>query len=117
MPLLFLIFLAVMLFFIIKFIAVVPAIVTAIVAIVVGGTTVTVLACVWLGTSYYLKRSGYHPHNAQQTYRHVASDLNQITADLTEVRLQLDDVVPYLRDMEFLKYARQNRKAGKKSHK
>jgi len=110
MPLLLLIFLGLMLFFIIKFITVV----TAIVAIVVGGTTVTVLACVWIGTSYSLKKSGYHPRNAQQTYHRVESDLNQIAEDLTEIRLQLDDVAPYLRDMEFLKYARQNRKARKK---
>lgn len=110
MPLLLLIFLGLMLFFIIKFITVV----TAIVAIVVGGTTVTVLACVWLGTSYYLKKSGYHPGKSQQTYHQVESDLNQVAEDLTEIRLQLDDVAPYLRDMEFLRYARQNRKGKKK---
>ena len=107
--LLLLIFLGLVFFFIIKF----AAAVIAIVAVVIGTTTLTILACVWVSTSYYLKKSGYEPKAAQQTYHQVDSDLNQIVRDLQEIRLQLDNVTPYLRDMEFLRYARQNRESKK----
>ena len=107
--LLLLIFLALVFSLIVKF----TTAVTAIMAIIIGTTTVTVLACVWLGTSYYLKKSGYAEDTAQQAYRQVDSDLKQIVGDLQEIRLQLDNVAPYLREMEFLKYARQNRESKK----
>ena len=107
--LLLLIFLALVFSLIVKF----TTAVTAIIAIIIGTTTVTVLACVWLGTSYYLKKSGYAEDTAQQVYRQVDSDLKQIVGDLQEIRLQLDNVAPYLREMEFLKYARQNRESKK----
>lgn len=107
--LLLLIVLTLVFFFIVKF----TTAVTSIMAIIIGTTTVTVLACVWLGTSYYLKKSGYVEDTTQQAYRQVDSDLKQIVGDLQEIRLQLDDVTPYLRDMEFLKYARQNRESKK----
>ena len=62
---------------------------------------------------YRLKKLGYYPRKSTQGYLQVESDLKQISEDLAEIRLQLDDVAPYLRDMEFLKYARQNRKLEK----
>lgn len=108
--LLLLIFLALAFFLIVKF---TTAIIVSVVAIVIGTTTVTIIAYVWLGTSYYLKKLGYAEDTAQQTYHQVDSDLNQIVRDLQEIRLQLDDVAPYLRDMEFLRYARQNRESEK----
>ena len=108
--LLLLIFLTLVFFLIVKF---TTAIIVSIVAIVIGTTTVTIIACVWLGTSYYLKKLGYTDDTAQQSYRQVDSDLNQIVRDLQEIRLQLDNVAPYLRDMEFLRYARQNRESKK----
>ena len=108
--LLLLIFLALVFFLIVKF---TTAIIVSVVAIVIGTTTVTIIACVWLGTSYYLKKLGYTEDTAQQTYHQVDSDLNQIVRDLQEIRLQLDNVAPYLRDMEFLRYARQNRESKK----
>lgn len=107
MPLLLLLLIGVGLFFIVKYIAVIA---TA-TAIIISGITVITLASVWMGTSYSLQKLGYHPRNAKQAYRQVESDLNQIAADLTEIRLQLDDIAPYMRDMEFLRYAHQNRKA------
>ena len=107
MPLLILLLIGVGFFLIVKYIAVI----TTVAAIIISGITVVALVSTWFGTSYCLKKSGYHPRNAKQAYRQVESDLNQIAGDLTEVRLQLDDVVPYLRDMEFLRYARENRKA------
>ncbi len=106
MPLLLLLLIGVAIFLVIKYIAVI----TAVTAIVVSGITVIALVSTWLGTSVALQKSGYHPRNAKQAYHQVESDLNQIVGDLTEIRLQLDDVAPYLRDMEFLRYARQNRK-------
>ena len=42
----------------------------------------------------------------------VDSDLKQIVGDLQEMRFELEEVEPYLRDVEFLKYARQNRKTA-----
>ena len=105
--LLLLIFLGLVFFFVIKF----TAAVTAIVAIVAGTTTITTLVCVWLGTSYYLRSSGYKPNKAQQTYRQMDSDLNQMVGDLREIRFELEEAEPYLRDVEFLRYARQNRPA------
>ena len=107
--LLLLIFVGLVFFFVIKF----TAAVTAIVAVVMGTTTVTILACVWVSTSYYLKKSGYKPKTAQQTYRQVDSDLKQVVADLQEIHSQLEEAEPHLRNMEFLKYTRQNRKAAK----
>lgn len=107
MSLLLLLLIGLALFFIIKYIAVI----TTVAAIIVSGITVIALISTWLGTSYCLRKSGYYPRNAKQAYHQVESDLNQIAEDLTEMRLQLDGVAPYLRDMEFLRYARQNRKA------
>ena len=52
--LLLLIFIGLVFFFVIKF----TIALTAVVAIIVGTTTITTLACVWLGTSYYLRASG-----------------------------------------------------------
>lgn len=101
-----LIFLILVFFFIFKF----TAAIVAIVAIVMGTTTITVLACVWLGTSYYLRTSGYDPNGAEQTYRRVDSDLKQMIGDLQEMRFELEEAEPYLRNVEFLRYARQNRK-------
>ena len=107
MPLLLLLLMGIALFFIIKYIAVI----TTVAAIMISGITVIALISTWLGTSYCLQKSGYHPRNAKQVYHQVESDLNQIAGDLTEMRLQLDGIAPYLRDMEFLRYARQNRQA------
>lgn len=107
MPLLLLLLIGVGLFFIIKYIAVIATVT----AIVISGITVITLASVWMGTSYCLQKSDYRPRNAKQAYQQVETGLNQITGDLAEIRLQLDDVAPYLRDMEFLRYARQNRKS------
>ena len=106
MSALLLIFLLLVFFFIFKF----TAALTAIMAIVIGTTTITILACVWLGTSYYLRTSGYDPNSAEQAYRRVDSDLKQIAGDLQEMRFELEEVEPYLRNVEFLRYARQNRK-------
>ena len=106
--LLLLIFLGLVFFFIIKF----TVAVTAVVAIVIGTTTITILACVWLGTSYYLRSLGYRPNSAQQTYRQVNSDLQQIVGDLREIRFELEEVEPYLQDVEFLRYARQKGKVN-----
>ncbi len=109
MPLLLLILIGVALFFVIKYIA----LITTVVAIIISGITVIALVSTWLGTSYCLQKSGYYPRKAQQTYHQVESGLEQITAGLTEIRLQLDDIAPYLRDMEFIRYARQNRELDK----
>ena len=109
--LLLLIFIGLLFFFIIKF----TAAVTAIVAVVMGTTTVTILACVWVSTSYYLKKSGYSPKTAQETYRQVDSDLKQMVGNLQEIHSQLEEAEPHLRNMEFLKYARQNRNGENKS--
>ena len=109
MSVLLLIFIGLVFFFIIKF----TAAATAIIAVIVGTTTVTILACVWVSTAYYLKKSGYKPKTAQQTYRQVDSDLEQIVEDLQDLHSQLEEAEPHLRNMEFLKYTRQNRKVEK----
>ncbi len=111
MSVLLLIFIGLVFFFVIKF----TAAVTAIVAVVMGTTTVTILACVWVATAYYLKKSGYAPKTAQETYRQVDSDLEQIVGDLQEIHSQLEEAEPHLRNMEFLKYTRQNRNGENKS--
>ncbi len=109
--LLLLIFLGLMLFFIVEFVAVI----TAVVAIVAGGTMLIVLVSVWLCTSYFLRKSGYEPGGARNAYRQVESDLDGVIADLQEVRFELDEVAPLLQDLEFIRYARQDRRTGKKS--
>lgn len=105
--LLLLIFIGLVFFFVIKF----TIALTAVVAIIVGTTTITTLVCVWLGTSYYLRASGYKSDKAEKTYYQVDSDLKQIVGDLQEIRFELEEAEPYLRDVEFLRYARQNSKA------
>ena len=84
------------------------AILTLIVAVSV---TFTILIAVKLITTQLLKKRGYRPNMSQVAYQQVQTDLNQVAADLTDIRLQLDDVEPSLRQMEFLKYARQDDKA------
>ena len=108
MPLLLLLLIGGGLLLIIKY----TGVIVTVAAIIISGITVITLASVWMGTRYSLQQSDYHPRDAKQAYRHVESGLNQIAADLTEIRLQLEDMAPYLRDMEFLRYARQNRKTG-----
>ena len=105
MLVLLLIFLGLVFFFVFKF----TAAFIAIVAIVAGTTTITILACVWLGTSYYLRMFGYKPNRGQQSYRQVDADLEQIVEGLQDLHSQLEEAEPHLRNMEFLKYARQNR--------
>lgn len=100
--LLLLLFLGLMLFFIIKF----AAIITAMVAIVLGGITITVLVIVWSQTSRSLKKIGYYRYSERMTYQQVKSDLNQISEDLNHIRSQLQETAPRLHEMEFLKYAR-----------
>lgn len=103
--LLLLIFLGLVFFFVLQ----AAALITTIVAIVVGVTAITTLAGVWVATSYYLKASGYEPKIAQQVCDQVDSDLKQVVGELQEIRFELEEVEPHLRNMEFLKYARQNR--------
>lgn len=106
-----LIFIGVMLIFTVKFLAMI----TAIVAIGAVGITLLVLMCVWFGTSYSLKKSGYEPDGARKAYRQVDLDVARVAADLQEVRAELDEVAPLLLDLEFLRYARASRKSEKKS--
>lgn len=108
MPLLLLLLIGVGLFLIVKYIAVI----TTVTAIIISGITIITLASVWMGTSYCLQKSGYYPRNTKQTYQQVELGLNQIAGDLAEMRSQLDDIAPYLRDMEFLRYARENHKTA-----
>ena len=105
MPLLLLI--GIGLFFTVKHIT----LIAVVIPIAISGATVITLASVWMGISYRLQKLGYRPRNTKQTYHQVESSLHRIAEDLTEIRLQLDDMAPYLRDMEFLKYARQNRQS------
>ena len=105
MPILILILLGVIFFFILKNIVVIATIT----AIITSGVAVIALVSTWLGTSYGLKKAGYHPHAANHAYSQVDSDLKQIVADLQETRSLLEDAEPHLRNLEFLKYARQNR--------
>lgn len=107
--LLLLIFLASVFFFVIKF----ATMATALVAVVVSVTTLSILACVWVGTSYYLKAVGYEPKTAQESYSQVESGLKQLSADLQEIRSQLEAVEPHLQNLEFLKYAPQNTEVKK----
>ena len=96
-------------FFVIKF----AAVVTAMVAVTVSVTTISILACVWMGTSYYLKETGYEPKAARKSYHQVDSGLKEISEDLQQIRSQLADVEPHLRNLEFLKYASQNTEVKK----
>ncbi len=108
--LLLLFFLSLVFFFVIKF----ATMVTAMVAVAVSVTTISILACVWVGTSYYLKeQEGYKPKTARKSYHQVDSGLKEISEDLQEIRSQLAEVEPHLRDLEFLKYAPQNTEVKK----
>ena len=86
---------------------------TTFTTIIIGVVAVIMLVSTCLGILYFFKKSDYRPSKATQSYLQIESDLKQIAADLTEIRLQLDNVAPYLREMEFLRYARQNRESKK----
>lgn len=79
--------------------------------IVAVSVTFTVLIAVKLITTQLLRKRGYSSSRAKMAYQQVQTDLKQVSDDLTDIRLQLDDVEPHLKEMEFLKYARQNDKA------
>ena len=67
--------------------------VVSIVAIVMGTVTVVTLIPVWLGISYSLKKRGYHPDQAQERYNQLQSDLRRLSADLTEIREHIADLI------------------------
>ncbi len=90
--------------------------VTTMVAIAVSVTTICIFACVWIGTSYYLKVVRDKPKTAQETYRQVDFDFKQIVGDLQEIYSELEEVEPHLQNLEFLKYAQQNSKVKKNNN-
>lgn len=104
MSLLLPILLGLVVFFITKYISAVGTIT----AIVISGISVIVFVGIWQGTLYCLKKLGYYTPNKRQTYRHVDSNLQQIVRDLQEIRFELQETEPYLRGIEFIKYAPQN---------
>lgn len=69
------------------------AAVVSIVAIVMGTITVVTLISVWLGTSYSLKKRGYHPNQAKERYNQLQSDLRSLSADLEEIREHIADLI------------------------
>ena len=69
------------------------ALAVSIVAIVMGTITVVTLVSVWLGTSYSLKKRGYHPNQAKETYNQLQSDLRSLSTDLKEIRGHIADLV------------------------
>ena len=109
--LLLLLFLGLMFFFITKF----TVVITAMAAVFLGSITVTVLVIVWLTTSRSLKKTGYNQYGAHQSYQKVKSDLGQISEDLNGIRSQLQEVGPRIQEMEFLKYARRDDGAQRKT--
>ena len=64
-----------------------------IVVIVMGTVTVITLISVWLGTSYSLKKRGYHPNQAKERYNQLQSDLRELSADLEEIRGHIADLI------------------------
>ncbi len=109
MPLLLLTLLGVMLFLILKYVAVI----STIAAIAISGVAVVVFVGIWQGALYLLKKSGHYISNSKQTYMQIESNLKQMVGDLQEIRSQLAEVEPHLGDMEFLKYAPQNTEVKK----
>ena len=77
-----------------------------------GSITITVLLTVRIGTTRALKKHGYHPNNSQIKYQQIEKDLYQINQDLGDIRFQLYEIEPHLKDMEFLKYAKENDMVG-----
>ena len=69
------------------------AAVVSIVAIVMGTITVVTLISVWLGTSYSLKKRGYHPNQSKERYNQLQSDLRRLSADLEEIREHIADLI------------------------
>ena len=67
--------------------------VISIVAIVMCTVTFTVLVSIWLGTSYSLRKSGYHSNQAKETYDQLRSDLGRISQDLEGIREHIADLV------------------------
>jgi Na+/H+-translocating membrane pyrophosphatase len=109
MPFLLPILLGVMLFLILKYVAVM----STITAVVISGIAVVVFVGIWQGALYLLKKSGHYISNSKQTYKQVESNLKQMVGDLQGIRSQLAEVEPHLQNLEFLKYAPQNSEVEK----
>ncbi|MYE87758.1 hypothetical protein F4X33_02030 [Candidatus Poribacteria bacterium] len=69
------------------------AVAVSVVAIVMGTITVVTLISVWLGTSYSLKKRGYHSNQAKERYNQLQSDLRRLSADLEEIREHIADLI------------------------
>ena len=69
------------------------ALAVLIVAVVMGTVTVVTLTSIWLGTSYSLKKHGYHPNQARETYNQLQSDLQTLSTDLDEIRGHIADLI------------------------
>ena len=69
------------------------AFVVLIVAIVMGTVTCVTLTSIWLGTSYSLKKHGYHPNQAKEICNQLKSDLRRISADLEGMRGYVADLI------------------------
>ena len=69
------------------------ALAVSIVAIATGTVTVVILVSVWLGTSHSLKKHGYYPNQAKETYNQLQSDLRRLSADLEEIREHIADLI------------------------
>ncbi len=67
--------------------------VVSIVALVMGTITCVTLVLIWLGTSYSLKKHGYHPNQARETCDQLQSEIKGISADLEEIRGQIADLI------------------------
>ncbi len=77
--------------------------------IIMGSITFTILGVVHLSTKNALKKHGYHPNIAQQTYQQLQTDLNKVADDLSDIQYELDEIRPEIQQLEFLKYADEDR--------
>ena len=92
MPLILLIVLIVGILIIFKSVPILLPIAALIVGVVMGSIMLITLVSVWLGTSYSLRKRGYQPNQAQETYSRLTSDLRKISADLDEIRGHIADL-------------------------
>lgn len=71
-----------------------------IVAVVMCTITVVTLTSIGMGTSYALKKRGYHPNQIRETYDELKTNLRQIAADVEETRGHIADLIILYHDRQ-----------------
>jgi len=75
-----------------------------VVAVVMVMVTVTTLTCIWLGTSYSLKKHGYRPNQTKEAYEGLQTTLKRVSTDIDDIRAQIAELIILNHDKALLEH-------------